>query len=107
MTRVLAVWSRIPANRNPWETLGTRVAEVLESPLAKRVTRCPCLTNSSVSQETTLSVPPYSLGGTASANGATCAIRILYPFLISGREDGPACARSSPFASPRGTLCYD
>jgi hypothetical protein len=57
-----------------------RVAVVLESPLANSVTSQPKLTNSSVSQETTLSVPPYSFGGTLSASGATSAMRIVSSF---------------------------
>src|SRR5215217_3934192 len=67
----------MPASRSPWGTQGTSVAEVWESPLANSVTSWPCATSSSVSQDTTRSVPPYSFGGTASANGATWAIRTI------------------------------
>src|SRR5215470_6056515 len=56
--------------------IGTRLAWVRESPVANTVTSCPCFTNSSVRYETIRSVPPYSLGGTLSYSGATCAIRI-------------------------------
>jgi hypothetical protein len=55
---------------------GTRLALVLESAEANNVTSCPSATNSSVNHDTTRSVPPYSFGGTRSASGATCAIRI-------------------------------
>jgi len=44
--------------------MGTSRALVTESPLANNVTSCPRRTNSSVSQYTTRSVPPYSTGGT-------------------------------------------
>jgi hypothetical protein len=37
---------------------GTSRALVSESPLANKVTSCPCLTSSSVRYETILSVPP-------------------------------------------------
>src|SRR5215207_784916 len=56
--------------------MASSFAEVRESPLANSVTSCPNATSSSVSQCTTRSVPPYSLGGTASVSGATCAMRI-------------------------------
>jgi hypothetical protein len=55
---------------------GTRRALLSESPLANSVTLWPSATRSSVSQDTTLSVPPYNFGGTLSANGAIWAIRI-------------------------------
>src|ERR1700752_3601727 len=38
---------------------------------------CPNPTSSSVIYETTRSVPPYSLGGTLSYKGATCAIFMI------------------------------
>jgi hypothetical protein len=41
------------------------------------VTSWPKPTNSSVNHETTRSVPPYNLGGTLSARGAICAMRIV------------------------------
>src|SRR5262245_24956738 len=49
-------------------------ADVRESALAKSVTSWPRRTSSSVSHDTTRSVPPYSCGGTLSARGATWAI---------------------------------
>jgi hypothetical protein len=62
---------------------GTSLALVRESPLANSVTSCPKSTNSSVNQETTRSVPPYNFGGTLSARGAICAMRIvLFPTSI-------------------------
>src|SRR4029453_7252774 len=62
---------------------GTSLALVRESPLANSVTSWPRPTNSSVNQETTRSVPPYSFGGTLSARGAICAMRIvLFPTSI-------------------------
>jgi hypothetical protein len=42
------------------------VSVVVESPLANRVTSWPSRTSSSVRYDTTLSVPPYSIGGTLS-----------------------------------------
>jgi len=54
---------------------GTSSALLIESPLANKVTSWPRSISSSVSHETTRSVPPYSFGGTLSASGATCAIR--------------------------------
>ena len=43
---------------SPFGTQGTSFADVVESPLANKVTSWPCRTSSSVSQETTRSVPP-------------------------------------------------
>src|SRR5829696_9784857 len=72
----------MPANLSPCGTHGTSFAEVLESPLANSVTSCPSATSSSVSQDTTRSVPPQSLGGTASASGAIWAMRTVISFLV-------------------------
>jgi len=47
----------------------------MNGPVANSVTARPISTSSSVNQNTTRSVPPYSLGGTASANGAIWAMR--------------------------------
>ena len=58
----------------------TNLPLVTESPLANKVTSCPCLLNSSQRYETIRSVPPYSRGGTLSMRGAICAI---FNFLIS------------------------
>src|ERR1700676_431448 len=65
-----------PSRRSAFVHVASSFAEVLESPLANSVRSFPSATSSSVSQCTTLSVPPYSLGGTASVSGATCAMRI-------------------------------
>ena len=46
-------------------------------------------TSSSVSQCTTRSVPPYSLGGTASVSGATCAMRISRLLFCHACEQKP------------------
>ena len=54
---------------------------VCDPPLANKVTLWPCRTSSSANQETTRSVPPYNFGGTASARGATSAMRICCPFI--------------------------
>src|SRR6478736_4189616 len=52
----------------------TNLPDETESPLANKVTSCPCLLNSSLRYETIRSVPPYSCGGTLSMRGAICAI---------------------------------
>src|ERR1700748_3751159 len=74
------------SSRNACGEQGSSTASVIESPEAKRVTSCPSSTSSSVSQDTTRSVPPHSLGGTLSANGANCAIRIDPPDATLVRE---------------------
>jgi hypothetical protein len=65
-------------NRRARGQTGTSLALVRESPLANSVTSWPRPTNSSVNQETTRSVPPYNFGGTLSARGAICAMRISF-----------------------------
>src|ERR1700724_43323 len=87
-----------PSRRKAFGQVASSVAEVCESPLANNVTSCPNATSSSVNQCTTRSVPPYSLGGTASVNGATCAMRIFpSPVCDHGYEkalsqhSAPAC----------------
>src|SRR5262249_39475596 len=66
-----------PSSRSARGQPGSSLADVRESPDANNVTSWPSPTNSSVSQETTRSVPPYNFGGMASVSGAICAIRIL------------------------------
>src|SRR4029450_4089604 len=56
---------------------GTSLGLVRESPLANSVTAWRRPPHWSVNQETTRSVPPYSFGGTLSARGAICAMRIV------------------------------
>src|ERR1700722_18073545 len=65
-----------PSSRSARGHAASSLAEVCESPEANSVTSWPSAISSSVSQDTTLSVPPYSLGGIASVNGAICAICI-------------------------------
>jgi hypothetical protein len=69
-----------PSRRNAFGQHASSWAEDCESPLANKTTSCPSATSSSVSQEMTRSVPPYSFGGIASVKGAICAIcmQILY-----------------------------
>src|SRR5207248_7626330 len=64
------------SSRNAFGEQDSRIALVTESSEASSVTAWPISTSSSVNQNTTRSVPPYSLGGTASANGAIWAMRI-------------------------------
>ena len=66
----------VPSSRSARGHIGSSFALVTESPLANKVTSWPRATSSSVSHEMTRSVPPYSVGGTASVRGATCAIRM-------------------------------
>src|SRR3954451_17629624 len=60
----------------------TRRARVSESPLANKVTSWPRPTSASQSSWITRSVPPYCPGGTGSASGATCAMRIPLANLV-------------------------
>src|SRR6202163_1693510 len=78
-----------PSRRSAFGHVASSFADVCESPLANRVTSCPSATSSSVSQCTTRSVPPYSLGGTASVSGATCAMRILPSPVIMDETNAP------------------
>ena len=72
-----AIGSRtVSSRRSARGHIGSSLADVRELPLANSVTSWPRATSSSVSQETTRSVPPYSFGGIASVNGAICAIRM-------------------------------
>src|SRR5690348_3469793 len=88
--------------------MGSSFALVRESPLANRVTSWPSSTSSSVSQETTRSVPPYSFGGIASVSGAICAIRIHLPpgfghFLVKDNYGDHAAV---PFLSQPNRLTH-
>ncbi len=73
-----ARWGRAPSRRDAARAATSARAwpTSRESPLANSVTSWPSATSSSVSQETTRSVPPYSFGGIASVSGAICAIRM-------------------------------
>jgi hypothetical protein len=55
----------------------TSVAFVREPPDAKSVTSWPASTRPSASNDTTSSIPPYPVGGTANHGGATTATRIM------------------------------
>jgi hypothetical protein len=57
--------------------IATKRAVLVESPLANKVTSCPAQTSSSVSHETTRSVPPYPEGGTLSESGEIWAILMM------------------------------
>src|SRR5215216_750707 len=81
--------------RHPSRFVKRGLALVIESPPANNVTSCPSATNSSVSHETTSSVPPYDLGGTLSANRATWAMRINPPVVTLDGLDASLPARSS------------
>src|ERR1700720_3383803 len=67
-----------PSSRRERGQLASSRALVTESPLANSVTSWPSAISSSVSHDTTRSVPPYSFGGTASVSGAICAICIEF-----------------------------
>src|SRR4029077_7674086 len=75
-----ALGSRIePSRRSARGQNASSFADVQESPLANSVTSWPTARSSQPSQYTTCSVPPYSLGGIASVNGAMCAICMKEP----------------------------
>src|ERR1700735_773942 len=67
-----------PSSRRERGQLASSRALVTESPLANSVTSWPSVISSSVSHDTTRSVPPYNFGGTASVSGAICAICIEF-----------------------------
>ena len=85
-----------PSRRSACGHIGSSLAEVRESPLANSVTSWPSATSSSVSQEMTRSVPPYSFGGIASVRGAICAMRMKEP--VSPVR--LACGHSGQHAKP-------
>src|ERR1700676_5169375 len=99
-----------PSRRRAFGHVASSFAEVWESPLANRVTSFPSATNSSVNQCITRSVPPYSLGGTASVSGATCAMRIYpSPVVIVDEQKAPLSswhrhAESGTFSHLRSSL---
>lgn len=82
---------QILASRSEVGYTETSLAEVRESPEAKRVTSCPLLTSSSVNSYTTRSVPPYFFAGTRSIIGAICAIQAAkmlgLPLILAGKLD--------------------
>ena len=57
----------------------TNRASVRDPAAANRVTSWPAATKPSVSTDTTRSMPPYPLGGTASHAGATMPMRSRAP----------------------------
>src|SRR2546430_2047207 len=67
-----------PSSRRARGQLASSRALVTETPLANSGTSWPSAISSSVSHDSTRSVPPYSFGGTASVSGAICAICIEF-----------------------------
>src|SRR5215469_4580304 len=81
-----------PSSRRERGQLASSRALVTESPLANNVTSWPSVISSSVSHDTTRSVPPYNFGGTASVSGAICAICIDFD-LSFRKQPPPTCGQ--------------